>query len=201
MKPVTLPLLSLVHDDRPSYIQAGYGGRSISEWPFYEFIRLYIAGYEQQCVDQWTEWLLQQFSKFQTTPKNKGGMFQGSVHRNAAEHSHVNTASALQAPELLPEEDIRKGAQMLVYKRLKMVESIKVQGYLPENGDRIAAVRKGDRVVLFGGHHRAATLYALNYQKLAGIYVYSRYQWRIRECLKTTKTTLNLVRHKIMNPG
>lgn len=182
-------LSNVVHDDKPVYKDAGYGAQPIPKWPFYEFIKLYTKGFQNQCVDKWSVWLFGQFSKYKLIPKRKGGMFQGSVHRFAAEESKIETLKAIKFPDLLNSKDILYGAQKLINQRLKMVESIRVNGYIPKKGEKILALKKNNKIVLKGGHHRAATLKALGYKKLPEVLIVPKCIWRIRKCVRLISKT------------
>jgi hypothetical protein len=186
LKPRSVFLFDIVHNERSAYIRAGYGARPISEWPFYKFILLYIRGFEEQSVKEWTDWLVGQFHEFKTTPKSEGGMFRGSVHRFASQRSCIDTLKVLESPALLTEEDVIYGVQVLIRQRLDVIDSIRVNGYCPGKSDKIFAVKKGDKIVFQGGHHRAAALYALNYKRVPQVFVYPKYLWRIRKWLKKT---------------
>lgn len=186
-------LEKIVHNDRPLYRCAGYGGRPITEWPFRGFIQQHLDGNARKAEEAWVSWLVSQFLRFEYEPKSRGGMRGGSVHRFSAERASIRTAEALNDPALLSEADLRVGALVLVRRRLAMVESIRLQGYQSDLGDQIIGVHAGERVVLQGGHHRAATLHVLGYDSLPNIIVVPGWKWRVKRWRRALKSRTSTV--------
>ena len=197
----TLPLDRVIHNDLPVYMEAEYGGRHIEQWPFFRFIRVYLAGREQECIFDWTEWLVREFAKYGLRRKSHGGMLRGSVHLNAARASTIETNYALRRPDVLSEADIRIGAEMLVRSRIQLVSSIAQVGYQPSLGVAVFGIKDNDCFVLKGGHHRAATLWALGYKEMPGIHVVSRNGWRYRQCWTRAREILSFPANEITRPG
>ena len=166
-----LPISLFVHNDRLSYVAECYGGKKVGEWPFYQFIYEYLHGDEQNARNDWVAWLEDQYSKYGTIEKSKGGMKGGSVYKGAMKNLNrqVNNIEH----DSLTAQDIRVGAELLVDRRLSLVRSIRDDGFIPGKGDRIIALMRhtgSNRVfVLQGGHHRLATLYSLGYESLPNI--------------------------------
>lgn len=154
-----VPLDRLMHNDRPAYVHAGYGGRPVEEWPFFPFIQAWLQGSEQQARRDWIQWLEEQYRLYGAVPKHLGGMRSGSVHRGAMERAGLSIGEP-------PESAVRASVEALVDRRLEMVRSIRDRGFRPEEGEPVIAVPgRGaagrQRLVLQGGHHRVATLRAL----------------------------------------
>lgn len=193
----------VVHNDLRAYLSSGYGGRHIDDWPFYFYIVMWIEGKHGDAKRLWVDWLLREFYQFGSIKKKSGGMYQGSVHRYACNCvSSDNFDRAWHRPETLDWNAACHGAHELVERRLKMVESIKNNGWRSELSDRICAVKLGpDRYVLKGGHHRAATLYALGYSVLPNVDVYSALAWRVSGWGKLVKKFARSLIHKSTRNG
>lgn len=186
-----VPLTRLVHNDRPAYVDAGYGARPVEEWPFFHFIRAYLQGSEQEARRDWIQWLEDQYRKYATIPKYQGGMQSGSVYRGAMERAGGATAEPSPG-------DIRASVESLVDRRLSMVRSIRDRGYRPEEGEPIIAVQGRDQtgrrcLILQGGHHRVATLCALGQATLPAL----RQAPRIYPLLMVMKKRLNGWRQRL----
>lgn len=184
-----LNLEVVLHNDLEAYVSSGYGGAAISEWPFYRFISMYISGSAAEAEKLWVDWLLREFDDYGSVSKSRGGMYQGSVHRYATDYFNGDNCNLGWCnPDSLNRNALLHGARVLVKRRFQMVESIKNDGWKGDLSDRICAVRASQgRYVLKGGHHRAATLYALGYSVLPTVYVYSRLGWRLLGWVKAVK--------------
>ena len=92
MKPscCDISLNNIIHNDLELYVKSGYGDKHINAWPFYRFIKMWVGGECEQAQDLWVDWLVHEFSKYSLNVKTKGGMFQGSVHKNALNFIHDN---------------------------------------------------------------------------------------------------------------
>ena len=184
-----LCLKQVLHNDLEAYVSSGYGGKPIAEWPFYRFISMWIGGRAAEAENLWVDWLLGEFARYGSVSKRRGGMYQGSVHRNACNYSDGdNVVLTWCNPQALDRTALCHGAQELVERRIQMIDSMKNNGWKGDLSDRICAVRASQgRYVLKGGHHRAATLYALGYSVLPTVYVYSRLGWRLLGWVKAVK--------------
>jgi len=167
--PKSVDLQLIVHNDRSEYVKAGYGGRPIELWPFYKFIRDHIYGDEDAARLEWVEWLTKEFQRTCMIPKKHGGMFRGSVHKLSLADSGDDNSIAWDDPRLLDNKKVYQGALRLVNSRLKMVDSIVSDGYIPSFGHPIVGETKKGKIFLNGGHHRAATLYALGYKSIPSV--------------------------------
>ena len=187
-----IPISRIVHNDLELYIKSGYGGKRIKDWPFYNFIELWINGKHDKSKKLWVSWLVDEFSKYCLNLKSKGGMFQGSVHKYALISITENKNKFWSKPSELRKVNIVNGAKILVDRRVEMIQSIVNKGYKASVKDPIIAVRKGNTFVLKGGHHRASIMHILGYNKLPGVIVYSKHMWELRKWLVKIKKLLNL---------
>ena len=181
---------AIIHNDLACYVKSRYGGREIKKWPFYKFIKMWVNGNTKQASNLWVNWLVDEFFRHCSTAKSKGGMYQGSVHRYAVEHEHKYKNDCWLDPSLLDKTNIKLGALTLVNKRIKLIRSIINKGYQINMDDPIIAVKIKGKYVLKGGHHRAAVVYILGYEKLPGIIVYSKLLWECRKWLAKIKRYL-----------
>ena len=94
-------------------------------------------------------------------------------------------------PSALSKINTKKGAKLLVDKRIEMIQSVMNKGYQVNLADPIFAVRRGGLYVLKGGHHRASIMHILGYDKLPGVIVYSKHMWELRKWLVKIKKLLN----------
>jgi hypothetical protein len=98
-------------------------------------------------------------------PKSSGGMQNGSLYGLVERKCGVkfNEASV----------DCKIAAiKERVGERFSLFDQIQNEGYQPEKSERIEAFRKGGLVYLCGGHHRAAILKVLGYDKLPNVLVF-----------------------------
>ena len=185
-----IPINDIIHNDLEIYLKSGYGGKHIKDWPFYRFIKMWVKGECEQAEELWVDWLVCEFSKYSLNIKSKGGMFQGSVHKNALNFVQDNKHDYWLDPSGISDMDIKKGAKLLVDKRTEMIQSVMDKGYQFSLADPIFAVRKGKLYVLKGGHHRASVMQILGHNKLPGVIVYSKYIWELRKWLVKIKKLL-----------
>ena len=188
-KKTDLSLEEVLHNDLEAYVTSGYGGKAISEWPFYGFISMWIGGRAAEAENLWVDWLLSEFDYYGSVRKSRGGMYQGSVHRYAINYSGGDNCNLKWCkPDALDRTALYHGAHKLVERRVQMVDSIKNYGWKEMLSDSICAVEvRPGRYVLKGGHHRAATLYALGYRVLPNVYVYSGFGWELLGWMKAVK--------------
>lgn len=176
-----LKLSDIVHNNLECYVQSGYGGKSIKNWPFYNFIKNWIEGDYKNSRNMWIDWLVNEFFKYNFKEKSKGGMYQGSVHSYALNFVNENREKYWNNPSLLSENCVGQGAAMLVDRRIEMIRSIKDKGYQINLSDPILAVDIDGKYVLKGGHHRAVVMHVLGYKKLPKVIVYSKLLWECRK--------------------
>ena len=186
-----VPINNIIHNDLELYVKSGYGGRHIKDWPFYHFIKMWVRGECEQAKDLWVDWLVHEFSKYHLNVKTNGGMFQGSVHQNTLNYIHNNKHEYWLDPSGISKMNIKKGAKLLVDKRIEMIRSVMNKGYQVSLADPIFAVRKGDLYVLKGGHHRASIMHILGHDKLPGVIVYTKHIWELRKWLVKIKKLLS----------
>ena len=172
---------AIIHNDLACYVKSRYGGKNIKKWPFYKFIKMWVNGNRKQASNLWVNWLVDEFFKYYSSAKSKGGMYQGSVHRYAAKHEHKYKHDCWLNPSLLKKTNVKQGAAALVKRRIKLICSILNKGYQINRDDPIIAVKIKGKYVLKGGHHRAAVVYILGYEKLPGVIVYSKPLWECRK--------------------
>ncbi|WP_435116893.1 hypothetical protein ACIJYF_00780 [Candidatus Pelagibacter bacterium nBUS_49] len=181
----------IIHNDLNCYIKAGYGAKKISDWPFYNFILMWIKGDCAKARSLWIEWLVIEFEKYGIYKKSEGGMFQGSVHRYSLNFINYNRDECWINPMLIDKKVIIKGATSLVDRRIELIKSIMNKGYKSNLNDQIIVIKKNKFFVLKGGHHRAAILYALKYEKLPGVKSYSKFIWEVRKWMSNLKKLSN----------
>ena len=181
---------AIVHNDLACYVKSGYGGKDIKKWPFYRYIKMWINGNTKQASNLWVNWLVDEFYKHGSVEKSKGGMYQGSVHRYAIKYVNKFKHDNWLNPCLLNKTTVRKGAKELVNKRIKLIRSIINKGYQINLDDPIIAIRIKSKYVLKGGHHRAAIVYILGFEKLPGVIVYSKLLWDCKKWLAKIKKYL-----------
>ena len=193
MKPsyFDIPINNIIHNDLEFYVKSGYGGKRLKDWPFYRFINIWVKGEHKKAKDLWVDWLVHEFSKYKLKVKSKGGMFQGSVHQNALKYIYDNKYKYWLDPSGISKTNIKKGAKLLVDKRVEMIQSVMNKGYQVNFSDPIFAVRKGDLYMLKGGHHRASIMHILGHDKLPGVKVHSKYIWELRKWLGKIKKLLS----------
>jgi hypothetical protein len=178
---------NIVHNNLSCYIKSGYGGKEINKWPFYIFIKMYIDGKSELSRDLWVDWLLEQFIKHCLEVKSEGGMYQGSVHRYSVDLIDQKKDEYWLNPKLLSRTDIKKGATILVNKRIEMISSILNKGYQINLDDPIIAVKIKKQYVLKSGHHRASVMHILKCDKLPEVIVYPKLLWECRKWLVKIK--------------
>lgn len=183
-------LKNIVHNDLECYNKSGYGNTNITNWPFYKFIKVFMEGDSETAQRLWVEWLVDEFYKYCLDVKSKGGMYQGSVHQYAVDSISEKKEKFWLNPSLIDNKSIRKGAQLLVNRRIRMIQSILKTGYQVRFADQIFAVKKGEAYVLKGGHHRAVILHIIGQKKLQGVVVYSKFLWSLKTWLMKIKKFL-----------
>jgi len=181
---------AIVHNDLACYVKSGYGGKDIKKWPFYRYIKMWINGNTKQASNLWVNWLVDEFYKHCNAAKSKGGMYQGSVHRYAIKYENKYKHDRWLNPSLFNKTIVKQGAKELVNKRIKLIRSIINKGYQINMDDPIIAIKLKNKYVLKGGHHRAAIVYILGYEKLPGVIVYSKLLWECRTWLAKIKRYL-----------
>ena len=138
----------------------------------------------------WIDWLVDEYYKYRFDEKSKGGMYQGSVHKYTIKFINDDKTKYWLDPSLIESKYIRKGAEILVNKRIEMVKSVIKKGYNMNLGAQIYAVKKGDIYVLKGGHHRAVIMYILGQESLPGVIVCSKILWEFKTWLVRIKKFL-----------
>ena len=184
-------LNNILHNDLKFYNESGYGGKSIKKWPFYPFIKMWVNGNCKQARDLWIKWLVSEFYKYCIKAKSKGGMYQGSVHRYALNYIDENKHKYWVDALLINKISIKRGAALLVDRRIELIQSIMHKGYMVQLADPIFAVRKDNLYVLKGGHHRAAIMHVIGHDSIPGVIIYSKPMWEFRKWLVKIKKLLS----------
>lgn len=190
---MNVQLTKILHDDKYLYVSEGYGGKNIEHWPFFLFILQYLNGEEEKAKALWVEWLIDQYTKYGSLEKKLGGMNGGSVQVYALEFAKCSSSSSLS------DADIRHGAHVLVERRFEMIRSIRNEGFNTKKSGRLTALgvvrNKEIHYVLKGGHHRAATLFALGYTTLPNVRVFRPVSYKF---LHFGKNLVNSIRRIIV---
>jgi len=185
-----LKITDIIHNDLECYAETGYGGKDIKKWPFYTFIKEWINGNREQARSLWVDWLVNEFFKYCLVAKSKGGMYQGSVHHYAINFVTKNKNELWLNPSSICKIFVRKGAEVLVNRRIEMIRSIVNNGYQINLKDPIYAVKEKNLYILKGGHHRATVMYILGHERLPGVIVYTRPMWELKKWLTKIKKYL-----------
>jgi len=174
-KVTKIPLNKLIHNNLSVYINSGYGGKVIDDWPFYNFICLYLNNNKDESRKLWTQWLASEFYKNCTLSKKVGGMFNGSIHKfviNNIKDESLKKKYYL-TPKLIPERYLLNSINNFIDKKYILINSIKKNGFIESKIDKITSFQDRDFYILKGGHHRVAILKSLNYDCLNQIYIYN----------------------------
>lgn len=157
-----VPVTNLCVDDKPVYVAEGFGGRPLQEWPVVDFFRQYGAGKYDTARKDFTEWYLDQFQRQGHIPKRIGGMHKGTLYRvikrrHEAAGRPFSVRRGIMSPSI-----VKKATAVRVEQRLDFFENVMSRGYRPELSDHpIVGIRRGPKIVLQEGHHRAAAFIAL----------------------------------------
>ena len=100
-------------------------------------------------------------------------MLNGSIHKQAIEILNKDEQYYLNNPKKIDKKIILKSCELFVRNKFKLVESIKCDGFIYSNSNKIFANYKSNKYELFSGHHRLAILKLLNYKKIDQIWVYT----------------------------
>ena len=184
-------LKEIIHNDLFFYNKSGYGGKKIKQWPFYNFIKMWIKGDCEQARKLWIDWLVDEFKKYCIEEKSKGGMYQGSMHRYTLNYIEENKEKYWLDHSLINTININLGAAFLVDKRIELIKSILNNGYMIDPSDQIIAVHNNNFYELKGGHHRAAIMHVLEEEKLPSVKIYSKHIWELRKWLVKIKNFLS----------
>lgn len=183
-----IPLSKIRHNDLPCYVEEGYGGRPIEEWPMYQFFAEYVHGEKELAREKFEAWYLEQLSQYHHRPKIEGGMYTGSLYTLI---EHISGVPFSEATELHKREAIKRR----VAERFDLLENIKTQGYRP-GVERIDGIRKDGYVYLLGGHHRVAILSALGKEVLPQMMVFSnRFMYNLFTILRNIRTRFKTYRN------
>lgn len=174
----------LRHNDLPCYLAEGYGGRPIESWPVFSFFDKYLQGRVAEATEAFANWYEEQFEKYCGTPKNIGGMSNGSLYR-LIERVHEANGQLFAGDLNSADQDLLKQAiRLRVRQRFELVNAIAGEGYHNDESDAIKAVRAGGLVYLKGGHHRSAVLRLLGRTHVPDVQVFAsprRFQRAIRK--------------------
>lgn len=162
---MNVPFSQLRHNDLPAYVAAGYGGKELTEWPVYDFFLEYLSGDMGSATSAYESWYFEQLKDYADVPKSKGGMQFGSLYRLIEKETGKPFGEVTDLEK-------KKVISIRVRQRFALLARIVGEGYVPEKGDRIEAVKKGKYIYLKGGHHRAAALLALGEEVLPNVFVF-----------------------------
>jgi hypothetical protein len=168
----------LRHNDRPVYVAEGYGGRPIECFPPCRFFRLHEDGRPEEASAAFCDWYRVQFRKYAGVPKRLGGMQNGTLHRLLAEVCREAGVLLPSDPAAVDGSLLERAIALRVAQRFELLQAIRRDGYLPTRAKAVLAWRRGEDVVLTGGHHRAAALQVLDREALPAVSVFPAQAFR-----------------------
>lgn len=122
----------------------GWGGKDISEWPPYGFLKTYLDGQREAASTSYYNWYMDQLKKYYNVPGSKGGRA-GFFQKYGENHQRIKYE---------------------VDSRFALLESIRENGFDAHIGDPITGVRNNRLIYLLSGHHRWAILKLLGYTSI-----------------------------------
>ena len=167
-----VPLAAVRHNDRPVYVEEGYGGRPIEHFPPYRFFRLYREGQPDQARAEFRAWYREQYRRYAGVPKQQGGMQGGTLHRLVASQCEAEGVELPADGAAVAEAPLERAIGRRVEQRFALLESLRERGYDRALAPPILALRRGPECHLLGGHHRAAALRVLGQERLPGVSVF-----------------------------
>lgn len=160
-------------DDKRVHILEGFGGNKITTWRVHEIISLYIAGEATKAKEQYIDWYWSQLRKYATVPKRHGGMYRGTLFRLIHRAHRVRGLRFTGQVDRANAVIIQDCIENQVNKRFALVDSVVSDGYSPRSKAPIAVVPKQGLYYLLEGHHRVATLNALGWYEVPGVYCFN----------------------------
>lgn len=161
--PCSVPIKTLLHDDKLAYTQEGHGGKPFWRWPIYKFFKLHANGKEAEAKQAFSDWYIDQFQKYGQLKKSNGGMKGGSLSRLYEKMLHHSDGQIL----------FQHAVVERVRLRFDLLNKIKSEGYHPNpNKPVIAFKRHNNKLILHEGHHRVAILAALGYEAIPNVHVF-----------------------------
>ncbi|HVY56211.1 MAG TPA: oligosaccharide flippase family protein [Thermodesulfobacteriota bacterium] len=165
----SVPIAHLRCDEREIYVKDGYGGKPIECWPVYGFFAQFTSGDVSGAQEEYERWYADEFSKYGSVGKERGGMKNGSLYKKVERmHQEKNLSFVDTSPD---EEIVREAIAKRVEERFGLIRSIREKGYCPSRRDVIYGVRRNGAVILWNGHHRVAALKALGYTEVPDIFI------------------------------
>jgi hypothetical protein len=153
-----IPVTALRHNDRPVYVEEHFGGRILSDWPVFRFFELYAQHQTEEAKTRFSDWYVAQYERYGSIPKKNGGMQGGSLE-NLIKRLHADAGKPFDpASKIFDKDLLRRAAEMRTGQRFALLEDILKNGFRQSNDDYISGIRRGERIVLDGGHHRVAAL-------------------------------------------
>jgi hypothetical protein len=181
-----VPLENLYFNDKPVYVAEGFGGRPLENWPVVDFFRQYAAGNNDAARQDFIAWYLDQFQRQGHLPKNAGGMHQGTLYR-IVKQQHEAVGRPFSVGEgIMSLSIVEKATAIRVDQRLNFIEGIMNSGFCPELSDHpVAGIRRGAKIVLQEGHHRAAAFIALGRKNIPEMLVFPEWGgWQLYKIMR-----------------
>lgn len=169
-----IPLRDLLHNDKPAYMDEGFGRQPLDQWPVHGFFKLYIQGREDEAASRFTDWYVLQFLRHATVGKARGGMYQGSLYRLIEGLHEEQGKGFCPSRHVVDTALLEQGVRQRVTQRLSFIARIRDEGFDKHyDPDYVDGVRWNDGVIMQGGHHRAASLMVLGYHNMPRMRVFS----------------------------
>lgn len=162
----------LRHDDRPAYIEDGFGGRPLGHWPVFRFFQLYKSLDESEAEEAFVAWYADQFMRHGQRPKSEGGMRDGSLYRMVVDE-HVRRGQPVDlSAGVFDSDTLQHAIRCRVRQRLSFFESVIRDGFVISKEDPIRGVRENGAITIRSGHHRVAALLAIGEEFVPAMMVY-----------------------------
>jgi hypothetical protein len=168
-----VPLEHLYFNDKPVYVAEGFGGRPLENWPVAGFFRRYAAGEYEAARQEFIAWYLDQFRRQGHLPKKVGGMYQGTLYRIIKQQHKAADRPFSVGKGVMSLFIVEKATAIRVDQRLNFFEGVMNSGFCPELSDHpVVGIRRGSKIVLQEGHHRAAAFIALGKKHIPQMLVF-----------------------------
>ena len=172
-KEINISLKKIVHNRRQCYLNSNYGGEQVKNWPFYNFLKIYIHDSENNALSLWVNWLKNEYRKYCLIDKKKGGMLNGSIHKIVCNNVGVDKSYYQTNPDKIDNDTLIKSCEIYVKNKFNLLESIKTNGFISTKKNKIFANYYNNNYELYSGHHRIAILELLNYKSIDEVWVYT----------------------------
>jgi len=148
----------------PFYVQLGYGGMPISDFPPHRFFQIYLSSPET-AIYEFCLWYEQCFiaKRGYEVPTRQGGWRDGSLMRTVVQ-LHKANGVVLQGDIEKADPDLLKQAiRLRAMHYFGVLDSIRTIGFISGAGHPIAGVFVQNLCYLHNGHHRVSALSVLGY--------------------------------------